>query len=71
MLRRSAISRGSSPDLAAALRGVTHIKLYLAGEGLQAGLTVKELAELAVSSGMSLVLPSELDLMSPPSAVPL
>ena len=73
-LCRQAVSRGTSPDLAAALHGVTHIKLFLAGEGVRAGLPVEELAKLAASSNMALVLPSGQGLGlvgGHPTAVPL
>ena len=55
---RAALKRNSSPDLAAALHGVTHVKLYLAGEAVRAGLAVDELVNLAAEVGASVVLPS-------------
>jgi hypothetical protein len=71
---RSAVSSNTSPDLAAALRGVTHIKLFLAGKGVRAGVSQEELASLAAEVGMGLVLPSGQGLGlvgTPPSAKPL
>lgn len=49
---------GVSPDLAAALHGVTRVKLFLAGEAVRAGLTVEALVNLAAAAGASVVLPS-------------
>lgn len=57
--RRQARTDGSSPALAAALQGVTHAKLFLAGEAVRPGLEVQELVELAADVGMSIVLPSD------------
>ncbi len=71
---RAALTRGSSPDLAAALQGVTHVRLFLAGEAVRAGLAVDELVNLAAAAGMSVVLPSgqALGLAAEPApAVPL
>ena len=73
-LCRQAVSSGTSPDLAAALHGVTHIKLFLAGEGVRAGLPVEKLAEDAAEVDMALVLPSGQGLGlvgGHPTAVPL
>ena len=72
-LCRLAVSSGTSPDLAAALHGVTQIKLFLAGEGVRAGLPVEELAKLAAAVNMGLVLPSGqgLGLVGAAPAVPL
>ena len=55
---RGAVQRGRSPDLAAALQGVAHVKLFLCGEAVRPGLAVQELAEQAALVGASLVLPS-------------
>ncbi|PSC71831.1 2-hydroxychromene-2-carboxylate isomerase [Micractinium conductrix] len=55
---RAALKRNSSPDLAAALHGVTRVKLFLAGEAVRAGLAVDELVNLAAAVGASVVLPS-------------
>ncbi|KAI7841945.1 hypothetical protein COHA_004472 [Chlorella ohadii] len=55
---RGALKRGSSPDLAAVLQGVTHVKLFLAGEAVREGLAVQELVDLAAAEGVSVVLPS-------------
>ena len=55
---RASLKRNSSPDLAAALQGVTRVKLYLAGETVRAGLAVGELVNLAATVGASVVLPS-------------
>ncbi|PSC72481.1 WD40 repeat isoform A [Micractinium conductrix] len=55
---RGAVQRGRSPDLAAALQGVTHVKLFLGGDAVRQGLAVQELAEAAAVVGASLVLPS-------------
>lgn len=52
------MQRGRSPDLAAALQGVTHVKLFLGGDAVRQGLAVQELAEAAAVVGASLVLPS-------------
>lgn len=57
-LCRAALTRGTSSDLAAALQGVTHAKLFLAGEVVQAGLAVEDLVNKAARAGMSVVLPS-------------
>ncbi len=57
-LCRGALKRGSSPDLAAVLQGVTHVKLFLAGEAVREGLDVQELVDLAAAEGVSVVLPS-------------
>lgn len=69
------MEEGASPDLAATLRGVTGMKLYLAGEVVRAGLAVDELAAQADEVvGAGLVLPSgqALGLASkPPPTVPL
>lgn len=73
-LRRRAVHDGRSPDLAAALQGVTHVKLFLAGEAVRPGLEVQELDEFAAAEGVSLVLPSgqALGLAGKPApAVPL
>jgi hypothetical protein len=56
-LCRAALTRGASPDLAAALDDVTHAKLFLGGEEV-AGLTVHEMVDLAARSSMSVVLPA-------------
>lgn len=55
---RAAVQGGESPDLAAALRGVTHLKLFLCGLAVRPGLAVDELAQFAAPVGVSLVLPS-------------
>ena len=71
---RDAVQRGRSPDLAAALQGVTHVKLFLAGEAVRPGLEVQKLDEFAAEEGVSLVLPSgqSLGLAGKPApAVPL
>lgn len=70
---RSALLCGTSPDLAAALRGVTHVKLFLAGQGVCAGQSLERLAELTAAAGVGLLLPTAegLDLVSAPSALPL
>lgn len=52
------MQRGRSPDLSAALQGVTHVKLFLCGEAVRPGLAVHELAKQAALVGASLVLPS-------------
>ena len=72
-LCRGALQRGLSPDLAAALQGVAHLQLFLAGEVVQAGLSLEELADLAATAGMSLVLPSgqALGVVSAAPPVPL
>ena len=36
------MQRGRSPDLAAALQGVTHVKLFLGGDAVRQGLAVQE-----------------------------
>lgn len=65
--------RGASPDLEAALHGATHVKLFLAGEGVRAGLLVEDLAQRAAGVDVGLVLPSGqgLGLVVTPSAKPL
>lgn len=55
---RLAREHGLSPDLVAALHGVTQVKLFLAGEGVWAGLAVDELTNLAAAVGVNVVLPS-------------
>lgn len=55
---RAALKLNSSPDLAAALHGVTRVKLFLAGEAVRAGLAVDELVSMAATVGASVVLPS-------------
>lgn len=55
---RIAKRRGVSPSLAAALLCVTHVKLFLGGEVVRAGLAVNQLAEEAALAGISVVLPS-------------
>lgn len=57
-LCRTAMRRGVSPSLAAALQGVTHVKLFLGGQVVRKGLPVHKLAEDAALAGLSLVLPS-------------
>ena len=56
-LCRAALTRGASPDLAAALDDVTHAKLFLGGEEV-AGLAVHEMVDWAAESSMSVVLPA-------------
>lgn len=72
-LCRFALSSGASPDLAAALPGVTHAKLFLAGQGVREGMAVQELVEKASTAGVSVVLPSGqgLSLVAAAPAVPL
>lgn len=53
----AAIRIGALPSLAAALEGVTDVQLFLGGERVRAGLTVRQLAELAAAHDMSVVLP--------------
>lgn len=57
-LCRAALACGASPDLAAALQGVTHAKLFLAGEVVREGLAVQELIDQAAQYGVNVVLPS-------------
>lgn len=62
------------PPLASALRGVTHLRLFLCGDAVRPGLPVDGLARQAAVFGASLVLPSGqgLALASKPApAVPL
>ena len=47
-----------SRQLAAALRGVTRVELFLGGEVVRSGLAEEELAEFALKGGAALVLPS-------------
>lgn len=56
--RRAVLTRSKSPALAAALQGVTHAKLFLAGQTVQADLPVDELASIAETASVSVVLPS-------------
>jgi hypothetical protein len=55
-LCRAALTRGASPDLAAALDGVTHAKLFLAGEEV-ADQTVQQLLDTSAFLKMIVVLP--------------
>ena len=69
-LCRAALTRGASPDLAAALQGVTDVKLLLGGEVVRAGMMVQRMVDLAAEARMSVVLPSGqgLGLMGPTPA---
>ena len=60
---------GRCPALAAAVEGVTEVKLFLGGDMVRPGLTVQQLAEQAALVGVTLVLPSgqELGLASEPA----
>ena len=55
-LCRAALTRGASPDLAAAPDVVTHAKLFLAGEEV-ADQTVQQWLDTSAFSKMSVVLP--------------
>ena len=57
-LCRAALTSGASPELAAALQGVSHAKLFLGGEVVRTGQPAQEMLELAAAAGMSVVLPS-------------
>ncbi|KAI7843321.1 hypothetical protein COHA_003021 [Chlorella ohadii] len=69
---RDALSSGASPDLAAALQGVTHAKLFLAGQGVRKGLPLQDLVAKARAKGVSVVLPSGqgLSLVGPAGPAP-
>lgn len=64
----SPLPASTSPDLAAALHGVTHVKLFL--EGVRAGLSVEDLVDEAAEVDVGLLLPSSqgLGLVATPSA---
>lgn len=71
---RKARELGTSPDLAAALQGVTAVKLFLGGKTVRAGLPVEEMVSLAAEEDMSVLLLSgqALGLAGPAAgAVPL
>ncbi|KAL4420850.1 hypothetical protein ABPG75_010506 [Micractinium tetrahymenae] len=53
---RRVLTAGPSPDTAAALQGVSQLKLFLGGEAVREGLTVEDLVELAAEEGVSVVL---------------
>ncbi len=57
-LCRLALRRGTSPDLAAALQGVTEARLFLGGEVVRDGLPVQDLVDDAAVEGLTVVLPS-------------
>lgn len=57
-LCRRALNSGASPDLAAALQGVTQAKLFLGGEVVRVGLSEGQIVELAAAEGISVVMPS-------------
>lgn len=57
-LCRQGLVDGSSPALAAALQGVTHVRLFLSGEIVTAYLKEQELADAAAGAGTSIVVPS-------------
>jgi hypothetical protein len=57
-LCRKALKDGTSPDLSAALAGVTQAKLFLGGEVVQSGLTAQEMFKRAALAHMTLVLPA-------------
>lgn len=52
------MQHGRCPALAAAVEGVTKVKLFLGGDMVRPGLTVQQLAEQAALVGVTLVLPS-------------
>ena len=54
----NALKRGSSPELAAALQGASHVKLFLGGEVVQPGLPLQQLLDQATALDKSVVLPS-------------
>lgn len=64
----SPLPASTSPDLAAALHGVTHVKLFL--KGVRAGLSVEDLVDEAAEVDVGLLLPSSqgLGLVATPSA---
>ena len=60
-----------SPQLAATLRGVTRVELFLGGEGVRSGLAEEELAEFALEGGVAVVLPSGAGLATVARAGPM
>jgi hypothetical protein len=56
----AALTRGASPDLAAALDGVMHAKLFLGGEAVQASprVTLQEVLDLAADAHIGVLLPA-------------
>ena len=59
-LCRNALKRGTSPELTAALQGVTGVRFFLGGLGVQKGLTMQEMYDLAAAAGVSVLLLSAL-----------
>ena len=57
-LCRKALRDGTSPDLSAALAGVSQTKLFLGGEVVPSGLTAQEMFKRAALAHMTLVLPT-------------
>lgn len=53
------LERGKSPDLAAALRGVTHVRLFTASEGVDWWLPEDEVMAAAAAESVTVVLPPE------------
>jgi hypothetical protein len=53
-----ALRCGTSPELAAALQGVSQAKVFVGGEEVRPGLTVQEMVDLAADEDMTAVLPA-------------
>lgn len=53
LLRRLARA-GESPDLAADLEGITHVKLFACGDAVRRGRTAEQIVELAAAQGLSI-----------------
>ena len=64
---REAGKQGDSPDLAAALPGMSAAKLFVGGWVVREGLTVQEMVDLAAAAGMTVVLPTGWAIFGPDS----
>ncbi|KAI7835616.1 hypothetical protein COHA_010493 [Chlorella ohadii] len=54
-LERIRLARaGESPDLAADLEGITHVKLFACGGAVRRGRTAEQIVELAAAQGLSI-----------------